>query len=168
MNQSTLEFKFKGQNKKFTFYDMDSSLYKKYDGWEKEYVDNIESRIGAADFIFISQHEEVLQELSNRNIPFVVVSPDNSDWISDTERQIIKQQWFGRIASRDNSFLEGRFNTWFTAIKENYDILTSVEYITKHNPVSFFLLKENQYISDIINELYWKKETYSSDYCKNI
>lgn len=158
-NQDTLNFKYLGENQKFTFCDSDSSQYEKCNGWEKQYVDNIEKKLGSIDFLFISQHESVLSELESRHIPFVVISPDNSEWISNMERQFIKQQWFGRFILRDNSHIKD-FNSWLNSLKDNYDKWTSIEQITKYNPVSFFLLKENQYISDVIEDLYWKKEHY--------
>lgn len=163
-NQSTLDFKYLGEEKKFTFCDSDSSQYEKTEGWEKRYVDDIELKLGTLDFLFISQHENVLRELNNRDIPFVVISPDNADWVSASDRQLVKQQWFGRFILRDNSHIKD-FNSWLSLLKDNYDKWTSVEHITKYNPVSFFLLKENQYISDVIEDLYWKKETYTEHYC---
>lgn len=58
---------------------------------------------------------------------------------------IIKQQWFGRFILRDNSHISN-FESWLELLKNNYDEWTSVENLTKYNPVSFFLLKENEYI----------------------
>ncbi len=158
-NQNVLKFRYFGENEKFTFDDSDSSHYKKREGWEKDYVDAIEQKIGTVDFLFISQHENVLQELKTRNIPFVVVAPDNSEWISDKEKKLIKQQWFGRFILRDNSHIKN-FNEWLNLLKNNYDKWTTIEHLTKYDPVSFFLLKENEYISDIIEDLYYKKENY--------
>ena len=37
--------------------------------------------------------------------------------------------------------------------------LIKQQWLTQFDPVSFFLLKENQYLSDIMEDLYWKKET---------
>lgn len=162
--QDKLKFTYFGEKKSFTFCDSDSSQYKKEHGWEKKYVDDIEKKIGTIDFLFISQYENVFQELNNRNIPFIVISPDNASWTSDLERQLVKQQWFGRFILRDNSHIKD-FVNWLESLKDNYDEWTSIEQITKYNPTSFFLLKETQYISDIIGDLYWKKETYPELYC---
>lgn len=158
-NQDKLIFKYIGENIKFSFCDSDSSHYKKCKGWEKEYINDIEKKLGTVDFIFISQHEEVLAELGLRKMPFVVISPDNSEWLSLEERQLIKQQWFGRFVLRDNSHIKN-FESWLTLLKDNYEEWTSIEHLTKYKPVSFFLLKENQYIFNIISDLYWKKEHY--------
>ena len=51
-NQDKLEFNFKGEKRKFSFLDSDSSHYKKHDGWEKEYRDLIELIARIADYIF--------------------------------------------------------------------------------------------------------------------
>ena len=116
-----------------TFCDLDSSAYCKGEDWEKNYIDDIERKIGSVDFILISQHDEVLAELHRREIPFVVVSPDNSEWLSEKERDLIKQQWFGRFLLR----------------------------------VTVFTLQATEYLSDIIKDLYWKKEHYDAYIVKN-
>lgn len=164
-NQDELIFKYHGKNRKFSFFDFTSSDYKKDDGWEKQYVSDLEKKIGTVDFLFISQYEEILQELNERNIPFSVVAPSNSEWISDNERQLIKQQWFGRFILRDNSHIKN-FEEWLELLKNKYDEWTSVDHLTKYNPASFFLLDGNQYLSDIIKDLYWKKENNPNLYCK--
>lgn len=163
-NQNSLEFNCNGNKRKFTFCDSDSSKYEKVENWEKLYVDDIEKRVGTLDFIFISQHEKVLAEMNKRNIPFVVVAPDNAYWTSDLDRRTVKQQWFGRFVLRDNSHIKD-FNSWLKLLMAKYDEWTSIEHINKYNPVSFFLLNEKEYISDIIEELYWRKETYFDKYC---
>lgn len=159
-NQDDLLFSYLGESIKFTFLDSDSSKYKKHEGWEKEYVDDLEKKLGTADFLFICQYPEVLAELEKRNTPFVVVAPDNSEWISIQGRRCIKQQWFGRFVLRDNNHIKD-FNKWVSDLKENYDMWTTIEWLTKYNPVSFFLLKQDEYLSSIIEDLYWKKERYA-------
>lgn len=137
--------------------DSESTKFKKCDGWEKEYVDYIVLNIGKYDFIFVSKHPVVLQELNNRNIPFIMVSPDNSSSLSDKERQLIKQQWFGRFILRDNSHIKD-FNKWIKRQIENYDERTSYEHLTLYKPIKVILLKENEYLSDKIDKLYIEKE----------
>lgn len=163
-NQDKLLFSYLGEKIHFSFCDSDSSKYEKTEDWIKRYVDDIEKKCGTIDFLFISQHQEVLKELEVRGIPFVVVAPNNSDWISDDERRIIKQQWFGRFILRDNSHIKD-FPSWLKLLKDKYDEWTSIESLTKYNPESLVLLNQDQYIKDIIEELYWDKETYTSTYC---
>ena len=33
-------------------------------------------------------------------------------------------------------------------------------FLDRHKPLTFFILNQNQYLSDIIDGLYWKKEYY--------
>lgn len=49
---------------------------------------------------------------------------------------------------------------WLKHIEEIYDERTSLDFINRHHQLSFFTLNQNQYLSDIIDDLYWKKEHY--------
>lgn len=147
--------------------DSDSSYYEKYNGWEVEYVSDILKRAksGKYDFVFVCQTEIVLNEMDKRGIPYVIVEPDNIIWnefeTKDRikERKLIKQQWMGRLVLRNNDHVKD-FEKWFSHIKEIYDERTSLNFINKHKQLSFFTLNQNQYLSDIIDDLYWKKEHY--------
>ena len=144
----------------YSIADSDSSKFPKIKDWEKTYVDHIEKYIGNVDFIMFCQYPEVLCELHNRNIPFVVVAPNNDETLlSDKERQLIKQQWFGRFILRDNSHIKD-INSWIKELSTNYEKWTKYEYLMRYKPVSWFPLAEAQYLSDIIRDLYFKKETY--------
>lgn len=155
----------KGKNCKYVVKDSDSSTYVKDSGWADCYVSNVMeyAKTGKYDFIFICMSEAVLKVLCKRGIPYVIVEPDNIVWNEyetperKKERQLIKQQWFGRLCLRDNSFIKD-FTSWFSHIKEIYDERTSLQTIDKYKPVSFFCLNQNEYLSDIIDDLYWKKE----------
>lgn len=164
-NQESLNFEVHdGTYKTFSFLDSDSSRFSKAEGWEKNYVDYLESKIGSVDFLFISQHEGVLKEFNSRKIPFVVVVPNNMTWESKHKRSSIKQQWFGRFVLRDNSHIKD-FDSWMKLLKENYDKWTSLEHITKYNPTEYFILNEGEYMTDIINMLIDRKELHSGMYC---
>lgn len=157
-NQNMFTFE---SDKKYTFVDSESSKYEKYPGWEKNYVDDIKKKIGTVDFIFICQYEEVLRELKNRNIPFVTVCPcGDKECCPEKTREAIKQQWFGRMVLRDNRHIKN-LNEWLNTMKENYDKWTTIKHITKYGPVNYYFLFEGQYLSDIIDGLYWKKENDS-------
>ena len=105
----------------------------------------------------------IRDEMDRQKIPYVIVEPDNIVWNEQEskerakERQIIKQQWFGRFILRDNSHIKN-FSKWLNHMKDIYDERTGLGFIVKHNPVSFFVLKQNQYLSYIIDDLYWKKQ----------
>ena len=145
--------------------DSDSSSYKKVNGWETHYVVDILKKVksGLYDFVFVCQTESVIAEMDRQGIPYVIVEPDNIIWNDSElpertkERQLIKQQWFGRFALRDNSHIKD-FSKWIEHIEEIYDERTSLDFINKHHQLSFFTLNQNQYLSDIIDDLYWKKE----------
>ena len=131
----------------------------------KEYINSFmeEAKSGKYDFIFVCQTESVIDEMDRQKIPYVIVEPDNIVWNEQEskerakERQIIKQQWFGRFILRDNSHIKN-FSKWLNHMKDIYDERTGLGFIVKHNPASFFVLKQDQYLSDIIDDLYWKKQ----------
>ena len=97
----------------YSMRDSDSSTYEKTAGWEKEYINSFmkEAKSGKYDFIFVCQTESVIDEMDRQKIPYVIVEPDNIVWNEQEskerakERQIIKQQWFGRFILRDNSHM---------------------------------------------------------------
>ena len=142
----------------YSMRDSDSSTYEKTAGWEKEYINSFmkEAKSGKYDFIFVCQTESVIDEMDRQKIPYVIVEPDNIVWNEQEskerakERQIIKQQWFGRFILRDNSHIKN-FSKWLNHMKDIYDERTGLGFIVKHNPVSFFVLKQNQYLSDIMS-----------------
>lgn len=151
----------------YTIRDSDSSTYEKSEGWEKEYISDFmeAAKSGKYDFIFVCQTESVIDEMDRQGIPYVIVEPDNIIWDENEtaeralERQLIKQQWFGRFVLRDNSHIKD-FEKWFSHIREIYDDRTGLDFINRHKQLAFFTLKQNQYLSDIIDDLYWKKERY--------
>lgn len=140
--------------------ELDSSRYNKSNPeWVLHYAEDVEAEIGKYDFIVVSMQDEFLEALNNRGIPFVTVGPNNAEWLDEKKRRLIKQQWFGRFLLRNNSHIKD-FNSWLIKLQMHYDDWTSVDGLTKHNPVSFFLLNQDQYLSDIIADLYYKKEHY--------
>lgn len=163
-HQDELEFNWLNEPKHFSFYNLKSSNYKKTINWEKTYVDKLQGLAGKVDFVFIPRHNEIMQELYNRKIPVIMVLPNNTDKLTEKQRRIIKQQWFGRILLRDNSHIKP-LNVWLTRMIANYNEWTSVEYILNQHPSLCYLLRETQYLEDIIAELYEKKEMSSRQYC---
>lgn len=151
----------------YTVCDSDSSSYEKVNGWETHYVTDLleKAKSGQYDFVFVCQTESVIDEMDRQGIPYIIVEPDNIIWNDSElpertkERQLIKQQWFGRFVLRDNSHIKD-FSKWLNHIKEIYDERTSLDFINNHHQLSFFTLNQNQYLSDIIDDLYWKKEHY--------
>ena len=160
-NKNKLKFKYQGKRICYSFIDSNSSKFKGHNGWEKEYVDYIEENIGKVDFILTAQHEGVMLELKRRNIPFVTVTPESGERYESSKRQkvhdLTKQQWFGRFMLRDNSHIREP-ETWIRNMMENYDTWVSEEYLSEYNSIGMFSLRAEQYLSDIIEDLYWIKE----------
>lgn len=117
------------------------------------------------DFVFVCQIESVLSELGEMGIPYVIVEPDNiilNEFETEKRRQdgmLIKQQWIGRFVPIANSHIRD-FDRWFFHIKEIYDERISLEFIDRHRQIAFFVLNRNQYLSDIIGDLYLKRKHF--------
>ncbi len=90
------------KNSQYTFYDKDNG-YLSCDYDFKTYANEIISLIGKVDFLLISQYPEVLNVLHQKRVPYIVVAPNNSSYLSSSMRKIIKQQWFGRFCLRESS-----------------------------------------------------------------
>lgn len=134
--------------------DSDSSKYDKVVNWEVAYVDDVLRKMKDYDFVFISQHSTVLSELDKRGVSFYCVVPNNSFSISDSERQLIKQQWFGRFLLRDNSFIKSGFQNWLDVLLKNYDTWTNPDNFSHYkNCKEVFLLNQDEYLVDVINRL---------------
>ena len=156
----------------YSMRDSDSSTYEKTAGWEKEYINSFmeEAKSGKYDFIFVCQTESVIDEMDRQKIPYVIVEPDNIVWNEQEskerakERQIIKQQWFGRFILRDNSHIKN-FSKWLNHMKDIYDERTGLGFIVKHNPASFFVLKQDQYAKKFYEEAYhFLEKKFGSEY----
>lgn len=148
--------------------DSDSSQYNKKPGWEKKYVDDILQCKGQYDFVLVTMNNVVLQELVKRNIPFIMVMPRNFNVASEEERLFIKQQFFGRIALRDNSFIRHDFTKWITHCSEKYDNWITEDTVAKYHPVAYELLptEEGEWnLTDIIRHLAIEKELNPEKYC---
>lgn len=140
----------------FRIIDFESTPFSIHTDWPENYVNAIISNTNNYDMIFISQHEEVLQLLKKRKYPFFVVSPNNSNNISLKKKKLIKQQWFGRFLLRNNNHINKTigFDKWLNLLIDNYEDWTSIEHLKKYVPIKIYLLDENEYISDIVYEIY--------------
>lgn len=147
-----------------SFLDIDSSSYEKTDGWEKKYLDDVIEKCGTVDFIFVSCFLKVLEEIKSRGIPWVLVMPDNISKGAE-DRNIIKQQWIGRLALRDNSFIRGDFVSWRKSILSEYETIINKDTIDNYKPTLVKLLNERQYLDSIIGSLYNIKLRYPEKYC---
>ena len=168
-HQEELSYLLNGNLLYFTCVDSDRSKFSRTTGWEIDYVNNVESNIGKYDFIFVSYHEEIMLEFNKRKIPFVMVAPNNSEVLSSKERQIIKNEWFGRFILRDNSHIKGLNklvksfasdpHAGISLASSIYDSQTSTRNLSKFKPTKIFTLKANEYLSDILLDLYVYKQS---------
>lgn len=116
-------------------YDLSSSYFRKYPRWEKVYCDIIESMIDKYDFIFISTHNTVIDEMKKRGNDFYIVYP----------RKHCRDEYRERFVNRGNSkeYIEKFMKRWNEFI-ENLD---SIEHEKKIN------LRTGQYLSDVLHRL---------------
>lgn len=120
-------------------------------------IKTIEKSIGSVDFILFEQNDLLLKTLKSRGIPVVMVVPNNSSTIEEKERVLIKNQWLGRIvASRSDS---DDLNRIIRVFLDNYEDWTNTTSIRKtYSPADIFKLSQGEYLADILEKLYWKKE----------
>ena len=81
-----------------------------------------------------------------RGIPYVIVEPDNIIYNNSLdeppkrkkERQLIKQQWMGRLVLKNSDDMDDSTNwSWIEYIKKAYDDKTSLFFYVKSRSVSF-------------------------------
>lgn len=124
-------------------------------------IKTIEKSIGSVDFILFEQNDVLLKTLKSKGIPVVMVVPNNSSMIEEKERVLIKNQWLGRIvASKSDS---DDLNRIIRVFLDNYEDWTNTSTIRKnYSPVDIFKLSQGEYLADILENLYWRKENYDN------
>lgn len=120
-------------------------------------IKTIEKAIGIVDFIFFEQNDVLLKTLKSIGIPVVMVVPNNSSMIEERERVLIKNQWLGRIvnSSSDSDDLSRIIRVFLDNYEDWTNILTIRE---NYSPADIFKLSQGEYLADILEKLYWKKE----------
>ena len=124
------------------------------------------SFVGKVDFILLPLSRRWMAELKKKNIPYLMVLPAVY-WKNEKEARLIKQQWFGRIALRDNSFIQENFKDWVKRVEEQFDALftpDNLDFVDEYAFPTWDVLEQHQYLSDIIKEWYHRKETYPNTY----
>lgn len=124
-------------------------------------IKTIEKSIGSVDFILFEQNDLLLKTLKSKGIPVVMVVPNNSSMIEEKERVLIKNQWLGRIvASKSDS---DDLNRIIRVFLDNYEDWTNTSTIRKnYSPADIFKLSQGEYLADILENLYWRKENYDN------
>ena len=87
--------------------DLESSIFKKDDGWYVYYVNEIEKNLNYNfyDYILVSTHEEVRKELQKRNIPYLIVAPNSH----------LRDDYLRRYFQRDDpiEYIKKLNDNWF-------------------------------------------------------
>lgn len=139
-------------NNSHIFIDKDNGFLKTNQDFST-YAQEVIELIGHADFIFINQYPEVLEILHSQGYKYIIIAPNNLPYLSSKARKLIKQQWFGRFSLRGND------EKWISILKQNYDQWTTLNHLESMHPSKIVLLNENEYLTDIVDDLVIIKDT---------
>ena len=116
-------------------FDLSSSFFRKNLGWEKVYCDIAINLANKYDYVFISTHNMVIDEMLSRGEKFYIVYP----------KQYCKDEYIERFIKRGNSkeYISKFIKNWDIFIK----MLDDVKSDYKIN------LRAGQYLSDVIDRL---------------
>ncbi len=121
------------ENKKI--YDLSSSYFRKDKGWEKVYCDIVDSLAKEYDYVFISTHNMVIDEMLRRGNKFYIIYP----------KQYCKDEYKARFELRGDTpgYIDKFMKNWNYFIK----MLDDINYEYKIS------LRSGQYLSDVIERL---------------
>lgn len=133
---------------KYKILDSDSSNFSWSDFENKirnpdfpnNYINHIKENIGKVDFIFVSTHKKVLNELDNNKIKYYIVCPDHN--LQDFYKMV--------YCSRGNTgeFINGIIDNWDVFFKDmQTSLCKDIIYIDEHNT-----------LIDVLNERFLNKE----------
>ena len=113
----------------------------------QNYIKTIKDAIGEYDFIFISTHREVREELEKNNIRYSLVYPNYS----------MKNEWVGRCYLKgDKELCDKLANNWDQWNKELDNVTYSKDGCT--NKVFLNSSYDTRYLYDVIKKYYVKGE----------
>ncbi len=116
-------------------FDLSSSYFRKNEGWEKNYCDIVESISKEYDYIFISNHKQVVDEMLKRGLKFYIVYP----------MQNCRDEYVRRFIERGNS------EEYITKFIKNWDrFISELDNVKSENKIK---LRSGQYLSDVIGRL---------------
>ena len=116
-------------------FDLSSSYFRKNDGWEKVYCDIVEAIAKEYDYIFISTHKLVVDEMLRRGIKFYLVYP----------MRYCRDEYLLRFIERGNS------DEYIKKFIKNWDaFITELDNVKTDYRVN---LRSGQYLSDVIDRL---------------
>lgn len=118
-----------------SIYDLSSAFFRKDEGWERIYCDIAEVLATRYDYVFITAHQIVIEEMIRRGKKFYIVYP----------KRHCKQEYRQRFIDRGNSqeYIDKFMKRWDYFI----DLLDGVDYPNK------ITLRTEQYLSDVISRL---------------
>ena len=117
------------------YFDLPSTFFRKEEGWQKLYVDCAEAFADKYDYIFVSTHDMVIDELIRRRNNFYIVYP----------RKQCKQEYMERFIKRGSptDYIERFMKNW-----DNF-----VDKLDKVNCKNKISLRTGQYLSDVISRI---------------
>ena len=117
---------------KIELYDLQSHVFKKELDWQKTYVDCAIALRKTHDYVFLSTHDVVIDELIRRKEKFYVVYPYRH----------CKDEYIERFKKRGNT------NDYIKRFMDRWDIF--INKIEKLMHVNRIALRRGQYLSDIL------------------
>ena len=134
------------RNEDYSILDSDSSKFswiypggletkRRNPDFPKNYIEHIKENIGKVDYIFVSTHEEVRNALTEADIDFTLVFPQQS----------LRAEWVGRcfICGSDEKFCRMIADQWD-------DWILKMEEEVVYNNRKHYRLKSNEYLYDVL------------------
>ncbi len=117
---------------KMSLYDLQSHAFVKDAGWQKMYVDCAIALADKYDYVFLSTHDQVIDELIKRNEKFYIVYPFRH----------CKDEYVERFKKRgnDDAYIKRFMNRWDL-------FLNKIEGLMHVNKIA---LRRGQYLSDVL------------------
>lgn len=115
--------------------DLDTCYFNKVDNWTTIYIECMLALKEKYDYVLITTYGEILYELNKKNIKYFLVYPKKS----------LKEEYRSRAVKRgsDKDFVEGFFSRWDKHIDD----------CVKNKNKNKIILNENEYLSDVINDI---------------
>ncbi len=120
---------------KYNCYDFDTTWFKKVPQWEEVYVECLLALQDKYDYVFTTTHGVVLELLNKKKVEYYLVYPERH----------LKEAYRKRAIERNSpeDFVIGFFSRWDMHIDD----------CEKNKYPQKIILKENEYLSDIIDKL---------------
>ena len=121
--------------KDINYIDFDTHFFRKEEGWEKMYVECLLALSSKYDYVFITTHGVMLEELIKRGIEYYLVYP----------KRELKEEYRERAISRNSSeeFVNGFFSRWDEHISD----------CEKNTFAKKIVLESGEYLSDVIDKV---------------